>query len=295
MSAEFKQCPACRLEKNKVININIPSLDHKNILPKKYDLLKCNNCGLFYKMPFPSTEKLKLFYNSIGNASWNYSTQYPYELKIANLIEDAKFNDKILDVGCNAGRTLEKYVNKLDCYGVEPNEDAAEVARKKGIKVYANIHDEGIVKNAPYNYLLLLDVLEHITNPKEYLDRLIRMLDSKGSLIILTGTTDNILFRLVKGYHWYAQPAQHLTFINKSFLKWYEQQHGKVNIKFVKVNHFYFHFRNFMHQLVWHIIWKYTSVKSPYRKINLELINQNILPPQTSSFRDHLLITITLR
>ena len=88
----------------------------------------------------------------------------------------------ILDVGAGTGEFLKVCENNSwNVFGTEPNNDARNIAAKKGI-----ILEEDISKfsNQKFEIITLWHVLEHIENLSEYISTLNTMLSDFGRLII---------------------------------------------------------------------------------------------------------------
>ena len=90
----------------------------------------------------------------------------------------------ILDVGCGAGligKTLQE--NKFqNLYAVEPDKPSLEIVKKYYTEVAVDL-DQLSHKN--YDVLLLLDVLEHITAPADFLTKCIAYL-KPGALLLVS-------------------------------------------------------------------------------------------------------------
>jgi trans-aconitate methyltransferase len=84
---------------------------------------------------------------------------------------------RILDVGCGAGanaRALRKTHRDVFIQGVEPNAQAAELARKVCDEVFVGTTSSWIetLPSANYNAVVMSDVLEHIPDPLAFLREL---------------------------------------------------------------------------------------------------------------------------
>ena len=94
----------------------------------------------------------------------------------------SKPEKKVLDVGAGTGEFLKVCENNSwNVFGTEPNNDARNIAAKKGI-----ILEEDISKfsNQKFDIITLWHVLEHVENLSEYISTLNTMLSDFGRLII---------------------------------------------------------------------------------------------------------------
>jgi len=86
-------------------------------------------------------------------------------------------NSKILDIGCNDGNIRNVFINP-NYHGVDLDKDLIKSLVKVGVKAkQADLNKNEIpFKKEKFDYILLLDVLEHVVNPQKLL------LESKGRL-----------------------------------------------------------------------------------------------------------------
>jgi 2-polyprenyl-3-methyl-5-hydroxy-6-metoxy-1,4-benzoquinol methylase len=115
-----------------------------------------------------------------------------------------KANSKVLDVGCACGDfgELLSHGKGCDVYGMDYNPKSIDVA--KSLNVYKQLHAVDLnvslsdifesYKNL-FDYIILLDVLEHLVNPKESLLRLAPYLKPEGKVIV---SLPNISFGDIK-------------------------------------------------------------------------------------------------
>ncbi len=105
---------------------------------------------------------------------------------IANTIRtQANPNAAILDVGCGKGITV-KYLRDrgINCFGAELAEVKPLAAVEKYIYVGINAADIPNVERQRYETILLLDVIEHIHDPVEFIQNLVAAFPRLSHLII---------------------------------------------------------------------------------------------------------------
>jgi SAM-dependent methyltransferase len=108
---------------------------------------------------------------------------------------------RLLDAGCNEGRGLRFYARSgFQVEGLELNPTAAAVARESGFTVHAGDTTDFIAP-APYDVIVLSNVLEHAPDPKKVLLNLRRNLKPAGELWISCPNSRSWL-RKAFGHSW---------------------------------------------------------------------------------------------
>lgn len=181
-----------------------------------YEVRRCRQCGLEQLSPLPTQAELKDLYERFYNFSGEHGTTYAtlrewffssvlYRLWI-RLDGDISFHSRrgsgrLLDIGCNEGRTLKNYArNGFQAEGTELNETAAAVARAAGFAVFTGPLDD-FTPDAPYDVAVLSNVLEHSLDPKAMLRSLGRVLKPEGEVWISCPNSQSWL-RPVFGRWW---------------------------------------------------------------------------------------------
>ena len=92
---------------------------------------------------------------------------------------------RILDIGCNDGK-LKNFTRNCEYYGVDIDKNLVNQLTKKKLKVkQADLNKNEIpFKNKKFDYVLLLDILEHVIDPKKLLLESKKRLKIHGKIII---------------------------------------------------------------------------------------------------------------
>jgi hypothetical protein len=64
-----------------------------------------------------------------------------------------------------------------------------------------------------------MDVIEHVSHPGKFLASLVKATRPGGLIIISTGNTAAMPWRLMGGMYWYCSIAEHISFINPRWCK----------------------------------------------------------------------------
>lgn len=116
-------------------------------------------------------------------------------------------NTSVLDIGCATGNIIEILRDKKHCEveGIEIEGSAVEIAREKGLTVHhLNLEDDFLTWNPgkKYDYILLLDVIEHLLPyPEAPLKKIQSLLKDTGTLILSTPNIAHIdaVTRMING------------------------------------------------------------------------------------------------
>jgi 2-polyprenyl-3-methyl-5-hydroxy-6-metoxy-1,4-benzoquinol methylase len=103
---------------------------------------------------------------------------------------------RLLEIGCASGFFLSEVKSNVgSVMGVELTKDYIIYGRDKGLEIRETL--EEIPDNA-YDLIFMFHVLEHITDPIDYLQQLKQKLSPNGKLIIEVPNVDDILISIYK-------------------------------------------------------------------------------------------------
>ncbi|MEX2393013.1 MAG: class I SAM-dependent methyltransferase [Actinomycetota bacterium] len=113
---------------------------------------------------------------------------------------------RLLDVGCGPGLLLdEARARGWDVMGVEPSRWAAEIARQRGIDVHEGGLDS-LNTDTRFDVVVANDVIEHVTGPVAFAQRLADALTSGGVTFIATPNVESVMARLLRRWWWSIIP-----------------------------------------------------------------------------------------
>jgi 2-polyprenyl-3-methyl-5-hydroxy-6-metoxy-1,4-benzoquinol methylase/glycosyltransferase involved in cell wall biosynthesis len=166
-----------------------------------YRIWRCPASAVDFVHPAPTRQVLRTFYDRSewfeagergGYASYDAQTDPapPWLTLLLDRLIANRQNPSILDVGCGYGTHLALAWNKgWQAFGVEPSRHARSEARKRHPSLYVTETIEEIPPHC-FDLILILDVIEHLTDPYE----LFWELASKGAIApetIIVITTPN--------------------------------------------------------------------------------------------------------
>lgn len=172
-------------------------------------VVQCRQCGLIYVSPRAKGAQENYF----GDPSVYYSEarlifkgkkvhhrdrNYLYEL---GEIKKVKPKGRLLDVGTNMGFFLRKAREVgFETEGVEPSPSVSQIARENwGLKIHTAFLEEANLPKHHYDVITLIDVFEHVTNPRQLLSTCSDLLADKGIIAIKVPNGDYNHFKMKLG------------------------------------------------------------------------------------------------
>jgi len=169
------------------------------------NLLKCDDCGLFFYQPHtPGDEK---FYEKLQKSS-NYYIKEKDEYFIASkFIEPGQ---KVLDIGSGIGEFANYLDTKVQYTGLEFNQKAIIEGKKRGFNILnEDLFSHQLKFKDYYDAVCYFQVLEHISQPKEFIKNSINALKPDGILIIAVPSNNSFIGKSVNNY--LNAPPHHAT------------------------------------------------------------------------------------
>ena len=214
-------------------------------------LVRCQECGLFYLNPQPSTDDNKPHYPIsyephqdyviverdglrrqlrdtvlhkyrgyplvAGRQGWRgriISLAAPFfKSRVAGTPPfQAGRPNRILDVGSGNGRYL-SMLRTLgwEVYGVEPNVQACKIGRAKGLDIHCGNLVSAQFPSGFFDYVRYAHVLEHIPDPCAELMEARRVLKDDGILFISVPVFDTLPAKIFKGDLFSIEAPRHLA------------------------------------------------------------------------------------
>jgi SAM-dependent methyltransferase len=191
-------------------------VDNRLGTPGNFAIAQCPACQLMQTVPRPDQASLNAFYERYYNFGGDRASRYSRlrERLFASVLyrlwlfidgdisfHRAKGAGRLIDIGCNEGRGLERYrANGFEVEGQEPNPIAAANARSRGFTVVSSALTT-LAPDRPYNVAVLSNVLEHALDPRGMLAQVHRILAPSGELWLSLPNARSA-FRALFGRHW---------------------------------------------------------------------------------------------
>jgi 2-polyprenyl-3-methyl-5-hydroxy-6-metoxy-1,4-benzoquinol methylase len=198
-------------------------------------IVKCCKCGLIYMNPRADQYRIKKNYTSMTDDSYlqEEAGRRRSADSILQYLKKIGKKGKLLDGGCATGFLLDE-ARKLgwEVYGVELSAWAVDYAKNK--LQLPNI-TQGALKDSGYpanffDVVVLKDVIEHLTEPKETLEQIRRVLKPSGIICCNTPDIDSLVSKIL-GAKWWGIKQSHLFYFNKNNLSALFKATGFVPLK----------------------------------------------------------------
>jgi SAM-dependent methyltransferase len=173
-------------------------------------IVRCLDCGLVYTNPRPTAAALLAGYAECVDdlylaESSSRSINAHFSL---NAIKRFVKSGKLIEIGSATGYFLNAARTDFDVEGIEPSEQACRIAREKfRLDCRLGAFETAPIPPASADVVAMIDVIEHLGDPKAALRRAADVLRPGGILYLVTPDIDSLSARLLRGYWWGLRPA----------------------------------------------------------------------------------------
>jgi 2-polyprenyl-3-methyl-5-hydroxy-6-metoxy-1,4-benzoquinol methylase len=207
--------------------------EYDNTTFEEFPVVRCESCGLVRLNPRPDVSELSRIYppnyyayhlvdaepdkrKGLGERIKERMYQRRLAALLRRLGKDGTV--RLLDVGCADGRLLDwykasKYGDRIETYGIEMSEDAAEIARSRGHQVVAGRFEvDTELPAGTFDLILAYHVIEHVDDPRGFAARAAELLAPGGLFVVATPNFDSLDVRLFKRFWGGNHFPRHWTF-----------------------------------------------------------------------------------
>lgn len=192
-------------------------------------LLSCDLCLLYFRFPQMCKADMDALYRKGASINWQHQPSNRKDWQIAGTwIREHCEEGAILDCGCFDGQFLSSINENYDLFGIEIHQEAAQRAVKNGIRILGS--DFSDVENLPlkFDVVVAIDVIEHMSDPIKFLEKVGLVTKPGGVVIIASGNTQAFSWRMMGSRYWYCTIAEHVSFISP---QWCERAALKLGFK----------------------------------------------------------------
>ena len=199
-----------------------------------FDLYECPNCRLVFVWPQPTQEFLTNNYYSLESGYMSNRARQDLSKDkeqdrvkfIFDIFEKNKKNGIMLDVGCGNGQMLYWAEKRgIKGKGIEINKRTADRAKEYGFDVWNGFLETAPFERESFDFIFLGEIIEHVNNPREFVDKCSSFLKRGGLIGITTPNIDcpwsktNLWLYKIFGIPWSSvTPPYHLFQFNPNNL-----------------------------------------------------------------------------
>jgi SAM-dependent methyltransferase len=185
------------------------------------DLLECRDCGSVEQPSLPHGAELHGLYRAMRDSSYlaEEAGRRATARRLLGLVGEHVPGGRLLDVGCGFGLLLdEARTLGYETLGLELSEDAAGHARETlGLDV-RELPLEEFDDAEGFDVVTLVDVLEHLEDPVDGIERCARLVRPGGVLCVATPDPSSLAARLA-GARWWGYVPAHTCLIPRRTLR----------------------------------------------------------------------------
>lgn len=239
-------CPSCET----IINNSLLKEYFSDETLKTYYLYHCKNCDLQFWYPLEFVKSIyeeekvrgyKQWHEGLNlNLTENHKAFIKILPQIISQIQKPNHEIKVLDIGCGNGTFINYMKQKgFEVWGIDIDPKSIEVAKKHfNLQNTFNMSLEefirsDIAKENKFDVITFFEVLEHQTNPKEFLENIKKIISKDG---IFGGTVPNrnrAFAEITRKNRNYDFPPHHFMWFSKKSLEnlfQYSNAESEINI-----------------------------------------------------------------
>lgn len=207
------------------------------------DILQCSECGLgrteasgfnpaaYYTDDYFSGRHADGYADYLG-AEPVLRREFAHTV---DFIRKFRRDGRLAELGCAYGFFLMEASRHFEVAGIELAADAVKYGRRAGLRVLQGTADAAMLQAVgPVDVIVLLDVIEHLPQPRETLALCRRQLKAGGIIVITTGDFGSLVAKLA-GARWRLMtPPQHLWFFTHESI---QRMAGSLELKVEHLDH----------------------------------------------------------
>jgi 2-polyprenyl-3-methyl-5-hydroxy-6-metoxy-1,4-benzoquinol methylase len=222
-----RACPHCSS------NTKSPELAKDHL-----QLVRCQECDLVYVDPVFDEEHYEKTYRSeeyqqIGKALGEESHLYRVERFGAERVDIMRNHlpgvsqPRFLDVGCSTGFVVEAAQRAgWHAQGLDLNPSAIAFGQRRGLKLHNLTLEEFPAPEGSFDAIGLFDVLEHLAQPKQILEKVVDLLAPGGIVFVYVPNYDSASRLLMGSEAHFIWPTHHLTYFTPRTIQRFVESAG---------------------------------------------------------------------
>jgi 2-polyprenyl-3-methyl-5-hydroxy-6-metoxy-1,4-benzoquinol methylase len=179
---------------------------------KSSNLVRCVDCESMQREPVEQQADYTELYSKASAGVWAYENGRLDFAQIVDFLNSQNNVSSVLDIGSGSGDLLSMMPITWRKCAIEPSPGAHKMLKSRSIELVGT-DMMSIAKDQQFSAVTLVDIIEHVVQPRELLASLSAIVESGGYLVIVTGDpTIPVWWRNFKSRFWYSMPQEHLSF-----------------------------------------------------------------------------------
>jgi 2-polyprenyl-3-methyl-5-hydroxy-6-metoxy-1,4-benzoquinol methylase len=199
-----------------------------NLTDRPIKVLKCQGCGAAFLGETPVD--LKRFYESAAyresvdggtDASKFFDAHDAEQIRHLSVAGTGGFRGKtVADIGCGGGSFVDWISGAAaTVVAIEPMNEFRESLKKRGYATYPYASEAARDYGGKVDHAYSFSVVEHIENPKEFMEEIRNLLRPGGELLLSTPNSDDVLMQtLPQDYPAFFYRLAHLWYFDAASL-----------------------------------------------------------------------------
>ena len=252
-------------------------------------LYRCLDCRFMFRHPVFSKETYDELYRQASSSTWDETDRLDQQL-VRETLCSLLASGKVLDIGCGTGSLLAPLRRRFNTFGIEINAEAAAKAEQRGVPIIARDLEEVSAVPEEFDAVIACDVIEHVFNPLELLQRMLAKTAPDGYVVISTGNTDAWSWYLAGSRFWYCYLPEHISFVSPS---WFSHHAAALGVQVAAVREFAYspHYPLMGKTLRLALMGLFRLSPSLYYRL-LPRIKRNNIPVGRGITQDHFIIVL---
>lgn len=199
-----------------------------------FQLFRCPICGVYFTHPQPRTilkRNIEFYKTDRSNYLSAERQIYKRSKEIIKRIKKYKYTGRLLEIGSSYGFFLKTAKDKgFDVYGVEISPDAVNYSLKKfGLQVFKGTFTNTLFPSSNFDVVVMIDVFEHLNNPRKEFQNVSRVLKRAGLLVIQVPNFESFMAKIAgQKWNWLLIPLHLFHFSPHSLEKFIKSQNFKI-------------------------------------------------------------------
>jgi len=167
------------------------------------EIYTCGGCGLQFMNPLYSDKHLEDYYSRYTEVDednlkkWEEPLLYGHDYYL-QLVERFEKPGQMFDVGSGSGALMQAAIKRgwqVQGYDVDPKSTAL-LAQRLNTTVYSGDFITAPIPEGQFDLVTMHQVLEHVKNPKDYLEKIARLIKPGGTFFIAVPNIDSLSNRV---------------------------------------------------------------------------------------------------